>query len=528
MSKLAGLSGMQGVMLAGAAVAAVALAGAWWGGVLTPAPEPRASAPERVEVAVPKVSAPKDGTVPEGETSPEAGSVAQDEPAPDVASEPEPLGEAETAPERPVADEPAAPTEDRAETGDAAEDGSRLPRFDVVRIEADGSAMVAGRGAPGAEILIELDGEEMSRLQAAGDGSFAGFLNLPPSDAARVLRLVQIMDGARLVSRDEAILAPVTTAAVEPERDVVAPEDAGARDGDAGTEPEETGSAPQVSVKDTLGHEEAARDDMTGGQDETAVGDEPGADRSRDDGERPARAGNSEDPDARPGAAPRPDAETVVTAPSDRPETEPADGAPAPEAAPEPAQRRTAVLMSDDAGVRVMQPPASDPATPEAMSEVAIDAISYSDAGAVEITGRGRRLDASDGGFVRVYIDNRAVTTSRITADGNWRTDLPDVDTGVYTLRIDQVDEEGKVVSRVETPFKREAPDALAEARDGSGTASGPVAPVTVQPGDTLWAISRENYGKGILYVRLYEANRDRIRDPDLIYPGQVFDIPRE
>lgn len=51
---------------------------------------------------------------------------------------------------------------------------------------------------------------------------------------------------------------------------------------------------------------------------------------------------------------------------------------------------------------------------------------------------------------------------------------------------------------------------------------------VTVQPGNTLWAIARENYGEGILYVRLYEANRDRIRDPDLIYPGQVFDIPRE
>ena len=50
---------------------------------------------------------------------------------------------------------------------------------------------------------------------------------------------------------------------------------------------------------------------------------------------------------------------------------------------------------------------------------------------------------------------------------------------------------------------------------------------ITVQPGNTLWAISRERYGKGILYVRIYEANRDRIRDPDLIYPGQVFAIPQ-
>jgi len=49
---------------------------------------------------------------------------------------------------------------------------------------------------------------------------------------------------------------------------------------------------------------------------------------------------------------------------------------------------------------------------------------------------------------------------------------------------------------------------------------------VTVQPGSTLWAISRRNYGEGIMYVRIYEANRDRIRDPDLIYPGQVFTVP--
>ena len=42
----------------------------------------------------------------------------------------------------------------------------------------------------------------------------------------------------------------------------------------------------------------------------------------------------------------------------------------------------------------------------------------------------------------------------------------------------------------------------------------------------TLWGIARDNYGEGILYVRVFEANRGAIRDPDLIYPGQVFDLP--
>jgi nucleoid-associated protein YgaU len=55
---------------------------------------------------------------------------------------------------------------------------------------------------------------------------------------------------------------------------------------------------------------------------------------------------------------------------------------------------------------------------------------------------------------------------------------------------------------------------------------SAPVS-VTVQPGFTLWAVARDQYGEGILYVQVYEANKDRIRNPDLIYPGQVFALPK-
>jgi nucleoid-associated protein YgaU len=49
---------------------------------------------------------------------------------------------------------------------------------------------------------------------------------------------------------------------------------------------------------------------------------------------------------------------------------------------------------------------------------------------------------------------------------------------------------------------------------------------VTVQPGHTLWAIAEGQMGDGILYVQVYEANKEAIRDPDLIYPGQVFTMP--
>lgn len=55
-----------------------------------------------------------------------------------------------------------------------------------------------------------------------------------------------------------------------------------------------------------------------------------------------------------------------------------------------------------------------------------------------------------------------------------------------------------------------------------------PVVTVTVQPGNTLWAIAKGQMGDGIRYVQVYEANKDAIRDPDLIYPGQIFTIPTQ
>ncbi|GLS46074.1 LysM peptidoglycan-binding domain-containing protein [Methylobacterium brachythecii] len=46
--------------------------------------------------------------------------------------------------------------------------------------------------------------------------------------------------------------------------------------------------------------------------------------------------------------------------------------------------------------------------------------------------------------------------------------------------------------------------------------------------GDNLWQISRKSYGDGKRYTVIYQANRDQIRDPNLIYPGQIFVMPKD
>jgi nucleoid-associated protein YgaU len=118
---------------------------------------------------------------------------------------------------------------------------------------------------------------------------------------------------------------------------------------------------------------------------------------------------------------------------------------------------------------------------------------------------------------VRLYADNRPVGAAQAGPDGRWRVDIPALGEGNYTLRADELGPQGRVSGRAETPFQRARVPA-----PGPGEQL-----VVVQPGNSLWRISRRVYGEGLRYTAIFEANRVQIRDPDLIYPGQVFAVPK-
>ncbi len=144
--------------------------------------------------------------------------------------------------------------------------------------------------------------------------------------------------------------------------------------------------------------------------------------------------------------------------------------------------------------------------------DLLLNAIDYDDEGRVIISGRGPA-----GAVVIVYLDNRTVGQTRVDSDGRWRlvpTKL--VEPGLHSLRVDQIDETGKVVARVETPFSRSTVLAMPDEDEF----------VIVQPGNSLWRIARRRYGEGVQYTLIYEANSSQIRNPDLIYPGQIFAVP--
>ena len=155
---------------------------------------------------------------------------------------------------------------------------------------------------------------------------------------------------------------------------------------------------------------------------------------------------------------------------------------------------------------------AATPSETEDEGPIVVDTVDYDEEG--EITIAGKAEPETD---LNVYIDDEHVGTVESDDTGDWEvTPEEEVEPGSYTLRIDQVDPAGVVLARIETPLIRARPELLMLGD----------AVVVVQPGNSLWRIARRTMGGGIHFTEIYEANRSQIKDPALIYPGQIFTVP--
>lgn len=162
---------------------------------------------------------------------------------------------------------------------------------------------------------------------------------------------------------------------------------------------------------------------------------------------------------------------------------------------------------------RILQQP-SAPGEGIGNGNLFLDSVDYDDDGRAVIGGR-----ANAGAALIIYLDNIPVGEALTGDDGRWAMTPEDlVPVGLHRLRVDQVETDGKVLARVETPFSRA--DTITSHPDENF--------VTVQPGNSLWRIARTTYGQGTRYTVIYEINREQIRDPDLIYPGQIFRLPSD
>jgi nucleoid-associated protein YgaU len=206
-------------------------------------------------------------------------------------------------------------------------------------------------------------------------------------------------------------------------------------------------------------------------------------------------------------------------------------------------------LMTPDRPTVVL----SQPAAPAAAA-VVVESVDVEPNGKTHVSGRAR-----PGAAVRLYLNDSFVAP--VTADAEGRiavTINQGVAPGNYRVRLDEVDSSsGKVRARAEAPFN--VPDvgitasvaALTPAPRASDTAAArepqataavasttpegaspsavvvpKIATITVSRGDSLWRISRRAFGDGTHYAVVFKANREQIRNPNLIYPGQVFVLP--
>ena len=486
----------------------------------------------------------------------------------------------EAAPEPVVKEEPAAPetpvVEDAQEAEAEAEPTPevveppviRRPVIEVARVDPSGEVLLAGQGTAKAVIEALVDDAVAASGEIGADENFVLFFDIEPSDQPRIISLRRVEDDEFIYSEQEVIVAPgqikapiavaVAEEAPEPES---APE----------PETEPAAEAPEAAIEATTEDVTvAAVQEATTEETESVASEEPVAqiaEASEAEGDTVARIStqnvdestqeNVETATVRVATAVETTIEAVTeTATAVAIETEDAtaeisetpaveeaveDTIEVTEAASEEAVEEAAeveiakapeqpiqeeeaqqeetptVMIADVSGVKIVSKAPASAENPE----IFLDTISYDDEGALTLAGRG-----VPSGLVRLYLNNAVIGETTTDALGAWSYDASAIEPGVYTLRIDQLNADAsKVLARMESPFKREARSKL-QKQLSAAESPARINVVTVQPGNTLWGISRERYGQGILYVQVFEANRDKIRDPDLIYPGQIFNLP--
>jgi nucleoid-associated protein YgaU len=172
------------------------------------------------------------------------------------------------------------------------------------------------------------------------------------------------------------------------------------------------------------------------------------------------------------------------------------------------------------------------PQTPQIRQDLAVRAAEV-EAERLYVAG-----EAEPGTRVRVFADEQFVGEAEAGTEGNWLLEADkDVPLGEVVIRAEAVEREGNdTVAQAEIPFLRYADGIVLEpvatvAQPEEGATSletefPSVSYVIIRRGDNLWRISKRNYGRGLRYQAIFTANQDKIRDPDLIYPGQIFVVP--
>lgn len=469
---------------------------------------------------------------------------------------------------------PSAPTT----TGDAAQ----LPTFDVLRVEPDGSAVIAGKAQPGSQLEIVNKGEVIAKTPVEGSGDFAAVLDspLPPGNHELVLRATgkdgKVSESSEVatvsvpVQKNGDLLAMVTTPG-KASRVLTMPEAAPPALQAQVTPPAADGTQTPTNAAQSSNAAPANAAPETASVRVTAVefdgskiyiaGSAPAGTTIRALVEDDTRVGESKaeasgsfvvegDIQLSVGShiitAEALDASGKVTVrvrvPFSRPETDQATVAMQPSGATAAQQNATAsgkapAAVTDQAAFEALRTEVAkafailsglfkDGKTPT-LDEVA--AAKSATVIALRSLSEFRTAASADPGFTAFVAGISQKARSLLSLVEALPSDVAAVGKAIsgLTSRFEELNASAPVTS---APANAGTP-----ATDASGTKTFEQAPlahsdsaVIIRRGDTLWQISRRVYGQGVRYTTIYLANQQQIQNPDLIEPGQIFDVPEK
>ena len=474
------------------------------------------------------------------------------------------------------APEPAKPA---AAPADAAQSSAATPTFDVLRVEPDGSAVIAGKAQPGAKLEILSNGKVVAQTTIDGTGDFAAVFDnpLPPGDHELVLRstdasgkatqseevaTVSVPDGKTgelLAMVSKPGKASRVLAMPEAAPPALQPQAAPSQQPAATSEPSaNTASAPlagtaapsaaapltssvQVTAVEFEGSKIFVAGSAPAGSTVRALVDDREIGKSTTEasghfvveGDVDLSVGSHiitvEELNADGTAKVR------VRVPFERPQTDQATVAMQTPSASSSATTTAAPAEN--------QSTASDRATFEKLradvakafgilsnlyKDQATPALDQAIAGRSAVViglkslSEFRTAAATEPAFTAFAGDITAKARQLLTSVEAWPNDVAAIGKGIASL-ASRLAELHITAPAAPAPQAPAGPQTFEQAPLAESQNS-----VIIRRGDTLWQISRRVYGQGVRYTTIYLANEDQIKNPDLIEPGQIFGVPKE
>ncbi|MEW9522943.1 LysM peptidoglycan-binding domain-containing protein [Agrobacterium radiobacter] len=474
------------------------------------------------------------------------------------------------------APEPAKPA---AAPADAAQSSSGAPTFDVLRVEPDGSAVIAGKAQPGAKLEILSNGKVVAQTTIDGTGDFAAVFDnpLPPGDHELVLRstdangkatqseevaTVSVPDGkagellamvakpgkaSRVLAMPEAAppalkpqaapsqqpattsetsantaaaplagtAAPSAAAPLTSSVQVTAVEFEGSKIFVAGSAP--AGSTVRALVDDT----EIGKTTTEASGHFVIEGDVDLAVGSHIITVEELNADGTAKVRVRvPFERPQTDQATVAMQTPSTSSSATTTAAPAENQSTASDRAAFEKLRADVAkAFGILSNLYRDQATP------ALDqAIAGRSAVVIGLKSLSefRTAAATEPAFTAFAGDITAKARQLLTSVEAWPNDVAAIGKGIASL-ASRLSELHITAPPAPAPQAPAGPQTFEQAPLAESQNS-----VIIRRGDTLWQISRRAYGQGVRYTTIYLANEDQIKNPDLIEPGQIFGVPKE